>query len=141
MQSKSAESAEIFTSSRFFIFLYRILKGTALIFQITNKECLRSNITRISQSLSILVSCDPCCYLSSKKNGLIQLLKFQGFKFSYTSAFFKDFLTLPMISKLSPVEVSLFQQKNGPRTESLLFGVRLAKGKIVFFSAFWYWRY
>ena len=66
VQSESAESTEIFKSWRFFIFLYWSLKGTALIRQITNNECLRDNATIISQYLSILVSRDPC-YLSSKK--------------------------------------------------------------------------
>ena len=54
MQSEIAESAEIFKSCRFVIFLYQSLKVTALIRQITNKECLRGNATRISQYLSIL---------------------------------------------------------------------------------------
>ena len=67
VQSESAELAEIFKSWRFFIFLYWSLKGTASMCQITNNECLRGSTTRISQSLSILVSHNPCCYFSSKK--------------------------------------------------------------------------
>ena len=59
VHSESAEWAEIFKSWRFFIFLYWSLKGTALIRQITNNECQRGIATRISQSLSILVSRDP----------------------------------------------------------------------------------
>ena len=107
-----------------------------------NNECLKSNATRISQSLSILVSHDPCCYLSSKKLVWFNFqLKFQGFKFSYKSVFFKNFRTLPMISKLSPVAVWHFQQKNGSRTEKVYYlesGLLIAKWP--FFSTFWYWR-
>ena len=71
------------------------LKGFALIRQITNNECLRGNATRISQYLSILVSNDPYCYLSSKKLVWLNLLlKFDVFKFSYISAFFQKILNL-----------------------------------------------
>ena len=35
--------------------------------------------------------------------------------------FFKNFRTLPTICKLSPIEVSLFQWKNGPRTENAYY--------------------
>ena len=35
--------------------------------------------------------------------------------------FFKSFQTFPMISKLSPVEVSLFQRKKWPRTENAYY--------------------
>ena len=67
VQRESAESAKIFKSWRSFIFLYWSLKGTVLVRQITNNECLRDIATRISQFLSILVSRDPYCYLSIKK--------------------------------------------------------------------------
>ena len=42
----------------------------------TINECLRGNATRISQFLSILVSREPCCYLSSKKLAWINFLLF-----------------------------------------------------------------
>ena len=67
VQSESTKLVEIFKSWRFVIFLYWRLKCTALIRQVTNNKCLRGIATRISQSLSVLVSCDPCCYLSSEK--------------------------------------------------------------------------
>ena len=67
VQSESAESVEIFKYWRFLIFLYWSLKGTVLIRQITNNECLRNLATKISQFLSILVSRAPCCYPQSKK--------------------------------------------------------------------------
>ena len=51
----------------FYLVIIQSLKGTALIRQITNNECLRGNVTRISQFISIFVSRDPCFYLSSKK--------------------------------------------------------------------------
>ena len=109
-----------------------------MIRQITNNECLKGNATRISQCISILVSRDPCCCLSSKKLVWLNfLLKFQVFKFSYAIAFFKNFQTLPMICKLSPVEVSLFQRKKRPpNRKRLLFGVWVAKGKKVFCRLF-----
>ena len=47
VQSESLESAEIFKSWRFFIFLYWSLKVTALIREITNNECLKGNATKI----------------------------------------------------------------------------------------------
>ena len=50
------------------IFCFSLLsfKVIALILQITNNECLRGIATRTSQFLSILVLCDPCCYLPIK---------------------------------------------------------------------------
>ena len=84
-----------FKSWSFFIFLYWSREGTVLIHQVTNNKCLRNIATKISQSLSILVSRDPCCCLSSKKLVWLNfLLKFQVFKFSYTSAFFQKFWNL-----------------------------------------------
>ena len=66
MQGESPESAEMFRSWRFFVFLYWSIKVTASIREITNNECLRCNTTRLSQFLSILVSRDPSCYLKAK---------------------------------------------------------------------------
>ena len=74
-----------FLTWRFFSFLYWSLKGTALICQITNNECLRGNATKMSQFLSILVSRDPCCYLSSKKLAWINCLSFCRLRASFNS--------------------------------------------------------
>ena len=119
-------------------FFIKVVKVLLLIRQVTNNECMRGNETIISQYLSFLVSRDPCCCLSSKKLIWLNfLLKFQVFKFSYASAFFKNFWTLPMICKYSPVEVSLFQRKKWSQNRKrLLFGVRVAKGKKIFLLAF-----
>ena len=60
VQGESAESAKIFKSWRYFVFRFWSLKFAALIREITNNECLKGSITRISQFLSILVSRNPC---------------------------------------------------------------------------------
>ena len=84
----SANSAELqcranprnrwkFLSIEDFLFLFiEVLKGTVLIRQITNNECLRGIATRINQFLSIFVSRDPCFHLSSKKLALFNFLLF-----------------------------------------------------------------
>ena len=91
-----------------------------MIRQITNNKCLRGNATIISQydryHVKSVVICQvkSCsdwtfCWSSKFSSFLIQVL------------FFKNFRTLPMICKLSPVEVSLSQRKNGPRTENACY--------------------
>ena len=62
---------------------------------------------------------------------------FQVSSFLIKSAFLKDFRTSCMISKLSPIEVWLFQRKKWPQNRKvLLFGVRVANSKIVFLYGF-----
>ena len=135
-----SKSAEIFKSWRFVICLYQSLRGFALKRQITNNECLKGNATRISQYLPILVSC--CCLSSKKLSDWTFSWSFKFSSFLIQVPFFKNFRTFPMICKLSPVEVSPFQRKKRPpNRKRLLFGVRVAKGKKVFLTTFWYWRY
>ena len=64
---ESAELPEFSKSWRFPIFLYWSFKITALKRQITNNQCLRGSATTIMRSVSVLLSLDPCFYLSSKK--------------------------------------------------------------------------
>ena len=140
MQIKSAELTEIFKSSSFFIFLYWSRKGIVLLRQITNSKCLRHNATKTSNTYQLLYHATPAVIFQVKSWSDSTFCS--SFKFSYTDAFFTNFRTLPMICKLSPVEVSLFQRKKWPpKRKLLLFGVRVAKGKKVFLSTFWYWRY
>ena len=85
VQSESAESAKIFRSWRFFIFLYWSPKFTTLERQITNNECLRGKATRIYQFILILVSRDPCSYFSSEKLALFNFLLFCTLESSFNS--------------------------------------------------------
>ena len=140
MQIESAELTEIFKSSSFFIFLCWSRKGTVLLRQITNSKCLRHNATKISNIYQFLYHATPAVIFQVKSWSDSTFCS--SFKFSYIDAFFKNFRILPIICKLSPVEVSLLQRKKWPpKRKRLLFGVRVAKGKKVFLSTFWYWRY
>ena len=47
-----------------------------------------------------------------------------------------DFRTLPMICKLSPVEVSPFQRKNGPQTENVYYLESFCQEQKDFFNNF-----
>ena len=99
-----------------------------MIRQITNNECLRGNATRISQYLSILVSRNPCFSFQVKSWSHWTFCR--SFKFSSflkQVLFFKNFGTLPMICKLSPVEVSLFHRKKWSRNRKrLLSGIQIS---------------
>ena len=65
-QRESTKLAEILKFKSFSIFFLEIWKALLKYVQwlLLNVRC---NSTRISQSLLILVPCNPCCYLSSKK--------------------------------------------------------------------------
>ena len=81
VQSESEELAEIFKSWRFFIFLYLSLKGTAFILQITNNQCLRGNVTRINQFLSIPSQNLVVTYMGIDRNSYQNLVRHLGWNF------------------------------------------------------------
>ena len=95
---------------------------------------MKGNATRINESLSILLSRYPCCYLWSDS---AFTWSFKVSSFLMKSAFFKHFRTSCMMSKLSSIEVWLFQRKKWPQNRKvLLFWVRVANSKLVFFLSF-----
>ena len=73
-----------------------------MIRQVTNNGCLRDNATRISQSLSILISHDPCCYLSSKKLVWFNFLLFCTL--GLVSTLLKNNPAFPPISRICSAE-------------------------------------
>ena len=81
--------------------------------QITNSECLRNIAAKIRQSLPILVSRDPCFYLSSKSWSDSTLCCFVHWEL--VSTLLKDnpvfylviiqsFLNFPLISRIRSAE-------------------------------------
>ena len=67
-------------------------------------KCMTPNATRIRQSLSVLVSLDICCYLSSKKLNWYSFWLISQITKSIKSAFcpliIQSFLTFPPIRRI-----------------------------------------
>ena len=84
-KNESAESAEMLRSWPIFIFIFWNLEFTTQICQASDSECLnfRCNARRYSQSLSVLILGDPCCYFQ---------------KICIGSFFFADFTDAKLVS-------------------------------------------
>ena len=98
-------------------------------------EAMQQELVNIYQFLYHVKSVVICQVKSCSDWTFCWSFKFSSFLIQVL--FFKNFRTLPMICKLSPVEVSLFQRKKWPpNRKRLLFGVRVAKGKKSFCRLF-----